>query len=350
MNDFPHKPQFGQSGDADPQFGQPHPQPHPPQQPQYDYDPNQQQYAHPAQQYGYEQPYEQAYGEPEPEPEPQKPNRKIYILMAVFCLALVGGTVALLVFKDQIQIALGKKEAAKEEAEKEERKAAAGEAFMNDETGDYIAAEESNVPVEASAEWKRRYEEGKNKHGVFYVPIATVIAEQGAPGDESPVLERDDFATAPPKKSVAALKTDSFEGNSTDEWRGEGGCSVVVIGDAAKEGSKSLLVSDRRGQSSYPTRDLSTTLTKDKLFRFSAFVQLKDKVEADMKLVVVVNDGSGEQQQIVVKKKVNNEKFTQLSGDFSLAAASPLSVKLALVCNDDSASFYVDDVSAKPSL
>ena len=110
------------------------------------------------------------------------------------------------------------------------------------------------------------------------------------------------------------------------------------------------MVSGRSGPSSFPARDLSTTLTQGKLFRLSAFVQLKDKAEADMKLVVVVNEGSGEEQQIVVKKKVNNEKFTQLSGDYSLAVASPLSVKLALVCSDDSTAFYVDEVTAKPSL
>ena len=323
MNNFPQEPYQGQPGQ--------HPQ--------------QEQFVHPAMQQ--QQMYQDQMGAPTTGGKP--PKKKVPVFLIIFVVFMVGAIAAMVVFKDELRAMMGKDEAVVEVV-KEEQKLDKDGVFMNNETGDYIAAEEETGPVEATAEWKRRFKEGQNSHGIFYVPIATMIEGMPVKTDDAPVLEREDLsALAKPKKEVTsgALELASFEGPSTEEWKSNGSCSLTVSGDMAKGGEKSLLVANRSGASDYPTRDLSTTLKMGKIMQFTAFVQLKDVATADMKLVIVINDGSGEKQQIIEKKKVTNEKFTQLTGAFSLAVSDPLSVKLALICADDKASFYLDEVKAK---
>ncbi|MFT5121904.1 MAG: hypothetical protein ACI9TH_000022 [Kiritimatiellia bacterium] len=242
-------------------------------------------------------------------------------------------------FRDSIKEAMGIK---KEVAEVVDTSGVTNQVVeANNVTGEFIIEETSSLPVKMLPEWKERIEAGRNQHGIFYVPIDS-IPKIG----EGPVENLTSADLVVKSAGVRPMQKFGFE-DSRGEWQNHGGGIIVTSQDEAHEGSSSLGITDRKSPSDYPQRDLSTTVKKGSIYRFTAYVKLKNKPEADIKLVVVQNGVD----KILVKRTCAADKWTQLNGNYSCRPDGDLSsVYFTVQCLDPSVEYYIDSVGCAPSL
>jgi hypothetical protein len=282
-----------------------------------------------------EEPYYEEYVEEKP-PKPFKRWLPHLIISGVSLLIAAGMAWH---FRDHIKAAMGMED---ELAGVDTATTATNVvADADNETGEFIIQETSTFPVEMQPEWTQRIKDGRNKHGIFYVGISTIPKEGEAPIEN---LTSADLVVK--SAGVQPMKKFGFE-DSRGEWQSHGHGIIVTSKDAANSGSSSLVITDRKSPGDYPQRDLSTTVEKGRVYRLTAYVMLKNKPEADIKLVVVQNG----QDKILVRRTCSDHKWTLLTGNFTCNPEGELgSVHFTVQCLDASVEFFIDDVECVSSL
>jgi endo-1,4-beta-xylanase len=142
------------------------------------------------------------------------------------------------------------------------------------------------------------------------------------------------------------ITSTGFESNLGSWWTA-GGVNLQATSAAAKSGSKSLLVSGRTQSWHGAYHDLGTNWTDGAELGMDAWVRLAGSGSDTLSLLLRQVDGRGETFHYATDNVVGGDKWYQLSAGWTLDIVGTLTdLRLMIVDQNPTTSFYVDDVSA----
>ena len=164
----------------------------------------------------------------------------------------------------------------------------------------------------------------------------------------SPVTDIDGVPR--PTNITDAISYSSFE-NSTDGWT-QFGATVALSSEEASTGNQSLFTSERNFNYSSPRLFLDGLLTIGETYTFYVNVKLADGGTGTSEITIKNTLGDEVTYSNLTEngpKIVNNQNWTQLSGDFTYTGSDQIFVYIkGPTLADGAGSFYIDDFSLVP--
>ena len=148
------------------------------------------------------------------------------------------------------------------------------------------------------------------------------------------------------------LQNPGFEAGTTRGWTCSGGSLTAITGsvdaNSVHGGSYCAFASDRTEAGQGPAQSILNVLKSGKYYRFSAWVRLQGNATGQATITVRQTDGAGTNDHNVALGDVYEDRWTNLSGSFTLIATGSLTVlDLRIEGPQPGVSFYVDDVSVE---
>ncbi len=136
-----------------------------------------------------------------------------------------------------------------------------------------------------------------------------------------------------------------FETGDTTGWT-TWGCTLSASTEQAYKGSYSVFVSGRGKNWQGPVQNILGKLNIGQSYFISAWVKLKDQASDDAQLTIAQKDESGTRYFSIDTKKVYNNTWVLLSGEFRLNVTGTLtSLNFYIQTQNSTVDFYVDEVS-----
>jgi len=141
------------------------------------------------------------------------------------------------------------------------------------------------------------------------------------------------------------LANPGFETGNTTGWT-TWGCTLSASTEQAYKGDYSAFVSGRGKNWQGPVQNILGKLNIGQSYFVSAWVRLKDQASDDAQLTIAQKDESGTRYFSVDTKKVYNNTWILLSGEFKLDVTGTLtSLNFYIQTQNSTVDFYTDEVS-----
>jgi endo-1,4-beta-xylanase len=147
------------------------------------------------------------------------------------------------------------------------------------------------------------------------------------------------------------LMSYSFEGSTTDGWRGRGAATVTVSDEEAHSGSSSLKVTGRTAAWHGTEYDVLSLVTPGDSYDVTAWARLTDGSPSSTLILTREVQGCDVDEfvRIDLAENATDADWVELTGTLTLpASCDPTRLVVYVESEDATASYYVDDTSMCP--
>jgi endo-1,4-beta-xylanase len=143
------------------------------------------------------------------------------------------------------------------------------------------------------------------------------------------------------------LTNPGFETGNTDGWDNMGS-SIIASSNQAHSGIYSCLCSDRTEYWQGPMQTILGKMINGQTYQCSAWVRIDNASSADVSMNIAQTDGAGTTYHVLNRRTAYNDRWIELSGQFTLNVTGTLT-DLYFYFNwpDPGINFYVDDANVE---